>query len=243
MIPVTSTKSIIPSESGPSKKRAFPSSSTTTAAIPTTTTASPERTARRMTIAPHSIIQRTSPSKAPANNRRLSMMNPSNNSTRRESTLFRSSTSSLVYKAPSPSPIKKQPLKKPKLSSQEDYSIAEAPKDPIIEKPFARLLDAYGIPITPRSQPTSSRTVNENNGANLGKLEDFMASKAKAAATASKPTPSTTIGGVSNVSSDLDQRIRVCVRKRPLNRREIVAHENDIVPMVGARTIELHAPK
>lgn len=40
-----------------------------------------------------------------------------------------------------------------------------------------------------------------------------------------------------------EQRIKVCVRKRPLNKREIAVQEQDIAPLSGYRTIEIHAPK
>ncbi|KAI8968860.1 P-loop containing nucleoside triphosphate hydrolase protein [Mycotypha africana] len=40
-----------------------------------------------------------------------------------------------------------------------------------------------------------------------------------------------------------DQKIRVCVRKRPLNKQEILSKELDVAPLVSARTLEIHAPK
>ncbi|OBZ87038.1 Kinesin-related protein 6 [Choanephora cucurbitarum] len=86
------------------------------------------------------------------------------------------------------------------------------------ERPSTRLLDAYGIPLQrPKSTaepPTQS-------------FEEFMAAK---------KTPK------APVSNELQQRIRVCVRKRPLNGREAVGQE-DIAPLVGPRTIQVNAPK
>lgn len=55
-------------------------------------------------------------------------------------------------------------------------------------------------------------------------------------------TPITPIAG-STINNDLNQRIRVCVRKRPLNRKEKEMQESDIVSLVGIRTIQLNAPK
>ncbi|KAI8336597.1 P-loop containing nucleoside triphosphate hydrolase protein [Chlamydoabsidia padenii] len=43
--------------------------------------------------------------------------------------------------------------------------------------------------------------------------------------------------------NDLQQRIRVCVRKRPLSRKEVANGENDISELVSAHTIQLNAPK
>ncbi|KAI8064972.1 P-loop containing nucleoside triphosphate hydrolase protein [Thamnidium elegans] len=40
-----------------------------------------------------------------------------------------------------------------------------------------------------------------------------------------------------------EQRIEVCVRKRPLNKRELAIKEQDIATLSGTRTIEIHAPK
>ncbi|KAI9318468.1 P-loop containing nucleoside triphosphate hydrolase protein [Dichotomocladium elegans] len=43
--------------------------------------------------------------------------------------------------------------------------------------------------------------------------------------------------------SDLDQKIRVCVRKRPLNRKEQERNEKDIAQVTGTRTLHIHEPK
>ncbi|KAH8549786.1 P-loop containing nucleoside triphosphate hydrolase protein [Umbelopsis sp. PMI_123] len=42
--------------------------------------------------------------------------------------------------------------------------------------------------------------------------------------------------------SDLNQKIRVCVRKRPLSRKEIEKAEKDIAPTVGIRSININEP-
>ncbi|KAI7892513.1 P-loop containing nucleoside triphosphate hydrolase protein [Mucor mucedo] len=46
-----------------------------------------------------------------------------------------------------------------------------------------------------------------------------------------------------SINNDLNQRIRVCVRKRPLNKKEKDMQQSDIVNLVGERTIQLNAPK
>ncbi|KAI8646593.1 P-loop containing nucleoside triphosphate hydrolase protein [Parasitella parasitica] len=48
---------------------------------------------------------------------------------------------------------------------------------------------------------------------------------------------------LSQKKSDLNQKIRVCVRKRPLARKEIEKCEKDITPVQGVRTIHVNEPK
>lgn len=43
--------------------------------------------------------------------------------------------------------------------------------------------------------------------------------------------------------SDLNQKIRVCVRKRPLAKKEIEKCEKDITPVQGVRTVHVNEPK
>ncbi|KAK4520991.1 oligomeric, coiled-coil, peripheral membrane protein [Mucor velutinosus] len=43
--------------------------------------------------------------------------------------------------------------------------------------------------------------------------------------------------------SDLNQKIRVCVRKRPLAKKEIEKSEKDITPVQGIRTVHVNEPK
>jgi hypothetical protein len=43
--------------------------------------------------------------------------------------------------------------------------------------------------------------------------------------------------------STLNQRIRVCVRKRPLNTKESNSHQTDIVSIYGSNSIHVNAPK
>ncbi|CAO3699818.1 unnamed protein product [Rhizopus stolonifer] len=62
-------------------------------------------------------------------------------------------------------------------------------------------------------------------------------SPAKAAASASVRTPFIL------PPSDLDQKIRVCVRKRPLNRKEIDKSEKDVAPTIGTRSLQINEPK
>ncbi|KAG0173162.1 Kinesin-like protein kif24 [Apophysomyces sp. BC1034] len=84
----------------------------------------------------------------------------------------------------------------------------------------APLLDAYGVPKTNtlRQRPSISAL--------------------KYSATSASSTISSNIP-----PSDLNQKIRVCVRKRPLNRKEIERAEKDIAPAVGTRSIQINEPK
>jgi hypothetical protein len=43
--------------------------------------------------------------------------------------------------------------------------------------------------------------------------------------------------------SDLNQKIRVCVRKRPLNRKELERGDKDIAPNLGTRSLQINEPK
>ncbi|KAI8880892.1 kinesin-domain-containing protein, partial [Backusella circina FSU 941] len=90
-------------------------------------------------------------------------------------------------------------------------------KEPV-EKP-TRLLDTYGIPITQKQQQK-----------NLASSSSEVKSKANHK---SYDLP----------NSDLHQRIRVCVRKRPLSRKEKIAKESDIADVVGNRTLHINAPR
>jgi hypothetical protein len=43
--------------------------------------------------------------------------------------------------------------------------------------------------------------------------------------------------------SDLNQKIRVCVRKRPLSKKELEKCEKDITPVASVRTVHVNEPK
>lgn len=111
------------------------------------------------------------------------------------------------------------------------------------DKPTGRLLNTYGIPV---QQSTKKVTPERNQHITL---EEFLSSKGRSIPNRGNPTQkqhnsmvvSSTIKPA--VYNELHQRIRVCVRKRPLNRKEIANLETDIAPLVGNRTIQLNAPK
>ncbi|KAK4509543.1 uncharacterized protein ATC70_007895 [Mucor velutinosus] len=86
----------------------------------------------------------------------------------------------------------------------------------------APLLDAYGVPLSPAKQQQQQ-------------------------ARASPGTRYTEVtANLSNYNlppSDLNQKIRVCVRKRPLSRKEIDKGDKDVAPMNGNRSLQINEPK
>ncbi|KAI9279605.1 P-loop containing nucleoside triphosphate hydrolase protein [Sporodiniella umbellata] len=44
-------------------------------------------------------------------------------------------------------------------------------------------------------------------------------------------------------ASDLNQKIRVCVKKRPLNKKELDKSEKDMAPTLGTRSLQINEPK
>lgn len=90
----------------------------------------------------------------------------------------------------------------------------------------APLLDAYGVPLSPAKQAA-------------------MASKL------SSPAPLRYAQSHQNFDtqpqqlppSDLNQKIRVCVRKRPLNRKELEKGDKDMAPISGTRSLQINEPK
>jgi hypothetical protein len=188
---------------------------------------SPERKTRRMTISPQTMIPRTLPvisKQQSMRDRRLSYLPPP----RRESMMLNRSPVSPQRKTTTT-------INKPKAMMAED--VTENKREPPVEQPSARLLDAYGIPVTQRPKILTP-ALNEQ-----GSLEEFMQSRLKASSslTAKSITASTT--ATTTATSELNQRIRVCVRKRPLSKKEVANQESDIAPLVGNRTIQLNAPK
>ncbi|KAI8339104.1 P-loop containing nucleoside triphosphate hydrolase protein [Chlamydoabsidia padenii] len=88
----------------------------------------------------------------------------------------------------------------------------------------APLLNAYGVP-----------TVKSR--ASMGAL--------KYSSSTFTSSPSSTVTTATSIlpPSDLNQKIRVCVRKRPLNRKELEKGEKDISPCIGTRTLHINEPK
>lgn len=99
----------------------------------------------------------------------------------------------------------------------EDYEDDYKPKS---YRQSAPLLNVYGIP--------SSQQQKMRGRASMGALRP----------------PGTRAQNLDSLPpSDLDQKIRVCVRKRPLNKKEIERGEKDIGRAIGSRSIQINEPK
>lgn len=187
----------------------------------------PERNARRMTLAPQTLPRSTSPK---------STVRTANVSSRRLSFLPRPPTNKspirpTVKTNPVSPSTQRTPPKLPKHLEElgVEVKMEEAPQ---LQKQPARLLDAYGIPVTPPKRRLSG---DASQSGPLLSFEDYVRQRANsrvAAAAAASPS-----------NSDLHQRIRVCVRKRPLSKKETAAGEHDVAPVAGIRTIQVNAPK
>ncbi|CEG63642.1 hypothetical protein RMATCC62417_00756 [Rhizopus microsporus] len=99
----------------------------------------------------------------------------------------------------------------------------------LTERPTTRLLDTYGVPYSQKRKQQHVSDFDTNDTSYLGTEPSVM----------SKPKPPLNLIPM----NELQQRIRVCVRKRPLNKRETASNEADIASIVGSRTVELHAEK
>eukprot|EP00842_Homolaphlyctis_polyrhiza_P005163 jgi/Hompol1/5648/HPOL_002015-RA len=105
------------------------------------------------------------------------------------------------------------------------------PRTPHKKPPFAHSgaspkrsnlqLNAYGVPTSVAAAATASASNVSLQTATSGSLAG------------SKPT----------LRSDISDRIRVCVRKRPLNKKELKRAETDIATVSGRRTICIYEPK
>ncbi|KAI9263775.1 P-loop containing nucleoside triphosphate hydrolase protein [Sporodiniella umbellata] len=102
-------------------------------------------------------------------------------------------------------------------------SSEESEKRPRLnERPAGRLLDVYGVPY---SQKNKTQETDLTNEIPKRAFEPLLKTK-------------------TNVPyNEMHQRIRVCVRKRPLNKKELASKDVDIASIVGTRTVELHAEK
>ncbi|KAG0168274.1 Kinesin-like protein kif24 [Apophysomyces sp. BC1034] len=178
------------------------------------TKTAPDKHARRMTLGPQT-VPRFMPVKAPVRDRRLSCL-PNQ----------RPSPTRVVNKTSSPL------RHSPKIAKfLEDYNDPTPKEETLRHQNPTRLLDAYGI-------PTQKRRMSIDGSATAMKttstLEEYLHSRQQSV------TKNTSIVQSSN---ELHQRIRVCVRKRPLSKKEVSVGESDIAPVVGARTIQVNAPR
>ncbi|CAO3612949.1 unnamed protein product [Mucor hiemalis] len=86
----------------------------------------------------------------------------------------------------------------------------------------APLLDAYGVPLSPARAAARSSAAAALSGQNNSSLGSTF---------------------INLPPSDLNQKIRVCVRKRPLSRKEIEKADKDVAPLNGTRSLQINEPK
>lgn len=115
------------------------------------------------------------------------------------------------------------------------------------------LLDPYGVPIQNKLRYNAIR--NQSQSMTPGSMDSShtLSTVASAASNNSNMTPiaSPMTSAASPLQqsqqlmgqSDLNQKIRVCVRKRPLNKKELERAEKDIAPTAGVRSINVNEPK
>ncbi|KAM3588517.1 hypothetical protein VKS41_000960 [Umbelopsis sp. WA50703] len=105
-----------------------------------------------------------------------------------------------------------------------DHVDEEEDNDILYTKPN-QLVNAYGIPVA-----TSNRTK-----VHLGPIR-MSESTITPGSKVTKPTSSSS-------RNNLNQKIRVCVRKRPLSNKEVARNEKDITQATGDCTIQVNEPK
>ncbi|KAF7727774.1 Kinesin-like protein kif24 [Apophysomyces ossiformis] len=174
----------------------------------------PDKQARRMTLGPQT-VPRLMPAKAPARDRRLSCL-PNQ----------RPSPTRLPNKTSSP--LRNSP-KIPKFL--EEYHDSGPKEETLRQQNPTRLLDAYGIPTQKRRMSIDGNTAAAKT---TSTLEEYLNSRQQSAVKNASVVQNT---------NELHQRIRVCVRKRPLSKKEMSSGESDIAPVVGTRTIQVNAPR
>jgi hypothetical protein len=89
-----------------------------------------------------------------------------------------------------------------------------------------QLVNAYGIPVSTKRMPSLGAI----------RMTDAATSSLRVSVPATSSSPN-------SHSSNLNQKIRVCVRKRPLSTKEINRNEKDITQVTGDRNIQVNEPK
>lgn len=129
-------------------------------------------------------------------------------------------------------------------SFQDDYESSDEEEKCEIRRGSGPLLDPYGVPISGKRAAASQRAAAASSGFTMTAPSSFGTSPA-----GSSNSPVTITGGGGGNSgghalqSDLNQKIRVVVRKRPLNKKEVERGEKDISPTCGIRSINVNEPK
>ncbi|KAI8871057.1 kinesin-domain-containing protein [Ramicandelaber brevisporus] len=88
-----------------------------------------------------------------------------------------------------------------------------------------------------------SFTKRSNTSALTSSPQSHFASSSSLSLSSAAVTTSTSRSGNGGYSGDLTDKIRVCVRKRPLNSKERAKGESDIITVNGRRSLAVHEPK
>lgn len=229
-----------------SEKRPLSATTTTTTTISSSTNAitpplrkrpalasrtPPEQpNARRKTIGPHSFTSgHPSPTRVTKTaDRRQSILPPRRDLSSQKAAVKNSTTKSTTTAIATAAPTGVSPLRSPLRSHDDEDTPAKV-------SPARKHLNVYGMPVTPPKRRLSMAPPQNTSQT----LEEYLRSKNKAP----QPPPPPPQPTAMSTNSDLNQRIRVCVRKRPLSKRELRAGESDIAPVAGRRTILINAPK
>ncbi|KAI8377733.1 P-loop containing nucleoside triphosphate hydrolase protein [Radiomyces spectabilis] len=117
------------------------------------------------------------------------------------------------------------------LTADQDDESSDEESRCEIRRSSGPLLNPYGIPIQNKLRSTGYNQQRSNSLA----MPAFLTGGTSPVANANSP--------VTAGQSDLNQKIRVVVRKRPLNKKELEKGEKDISSTVGIRSINVNEPK
>ncbi|KAI8646623.1 P-loop containing nucleoside triphosphate hydrolase protein [Parasitella parasitica] len=101
----------------------------------------------------------------------------------------------------------------------------------------APLLDAYGVPLSPAKQQQHQQQQQQQSKASPTALR-YAEMNGNLASSSSNSNSNSNLP-----PSDLNQKIRVCVRKRPLSKKELDKGDKDVAPMNGNRSLQINEPK
>ncbi|KAI9480564.1 MAG: P-loop containing nucleoside triphosphate hydrolase protein [Benjaminiella poitrasii] len=105
------------------------------------------------------------------------------------------------------------------------------------------LLDPYGIPIQNKLRYNSMRHQQNNISSSFNNNNNNNSPYSSSPSSYFNPSMAASTTGTPLQQSDLNQKIRVCVRKRPLHKKELERGEKDIAPTIGVRSINVNEPK
>ncbi|CAO3631157.1 unnamed protein product [Cunninghamella blakesleeana] len=120
------------------------------------------------------------------------------------------------------------------LNNNEEDDEDEEDDKPQRYRVSAPLLNSYGIPKM-KTRASMGALKYSSTNSNTSSISSTNQQQFSSSSITSSPP--------SLPPSDLNQKIRVCVRKRPLNKKEIEKGEKDISPLISSRTLNINEPK